>query len=376
MEQYHELLKGVLGEGDVTYEPRTQTHTIGISAWQSKYDLRKGFPQVTTKNVPPRLPFEEYFWKARGERNVKSLVDRNVPIWTANAFDRYLKTNGLSEKFPKHTLEWNTEFDRYSKRIAEDAKFAETAGDLGPVYGYQWRHWKKPVFVPGHPGNPDWIDEHWKIEEVDQLANVINGIKENPGSRYHVLSAWNVSDLKDMALGPCPFWHQFSVFGDYLDLTMVQRSNDTYLGSPFNISQDALQLEMIARETGKIPRFFNHQTINTHLYLGIAPRTDFWENAENVTEFQSRFNQIRGREEYLKLKEWYLNNVPEESQDNERKDHVPFVLEQLSKEPKKLPGVTLEDIPFMEAIQLPGGDVVKVEGYHPHKWDSKAKMAA
>ena len=91
MKQYHQLLKEILGRGDVMFEPRTNEYILGISAWQSVYDLREGFPQATTKNVPPRLPFEELFWKLRGERNVKSFVDRNIHIWTQNAFDRYMK---------------------------------------------------------------------------------------------------------------------------------------------------------------------------------------------------------------------------------------------------------------------------------------------
>src|SRR3989344_2333780 len=140
MEQYHQLLKEILGKGDVMYEPRTEEFILGIGGWQSKYDLRKGFPLMTTKNVPPRLPFEELFWKLRGERNVKGLVDRNVHIWTANAFDRYLKNKGLREDFPKHSSQWNEEFARYKDRLALDSEFASTAGDLGPVYGYQWRH--------------------------------------------------------------------------------------------------------------------------------------------------------------------------------------------------------------------------------------------
>ncbi|MFH1503204.1 MAG: thymidylate synthase [Candidatus Diapherotrites archaeon] len=377
MEQYLNLLKEILTRGDVQYEPRTEEYTIGISSFSSTYDLRKGFPLLTTKNVPSRLPFEELFWKLRGERNVKTLVDKNVNIWTANAFDRYLKTNGLNEKIPKHSSQWNEEFEKYSQRIKDDPKFAEKAGDLGPVYGYQWRHW--PVKREGWGLLRQFFNEAiaGKKEKVDQLETLLKGIKKSPGSRYHVLSAWNVSQLHEMALGPCPFWHQFSVFGDNLDLTMVQRSNDSYLGDPFNQAQDALLLEMVAKETGFKPRFFNYQTINTHIYLGVVPRSDFWKNEKNIKEFQNNFKEISKREEYLNLREWYLNQVPAESEGNERKDHLPFVLEQLSKEPKELPFLKIEkDIPLLEAIQMSPLDVVKVNGYNPHKWDSKAEMAA
>ncbi len=360
MEQYHKLLKRILGHGDVQFEPRTQEYILGISAWQSVYDLRDGFPLMTTKNVPPRLPFEELFWKLRGERNVKSLVDKNVHIWTANAFDRYLKRNGLREKFPKHSQGWNQGFEEYKDKIANDPDFAFVKGDLGPVYGYQWRHWKKQ-----------------DGEEVDQLTNLLKGVPEKPGSRYHILSSWNVGDLPDMALGPCPFWHQFSIFGENMDLTTVQRSCDVFLGVPFNIAQDSLLVNMVANETGFRPRFFNHSYVNVHSYLGVPPRTNFWADEKNVRKFQQIFRRIKDRSEYLDLREWYLKNSSEESPGNERKDHIPFILEQLSKIPKKLPQLQIKKrVSLLEAIEMPVMNYLEVQDYDPYKWDSKAEMAA
>ena len=360
-EQYQKILKTILGKGDVMYEPRTQEYILGISASQSIYDLREGFPLVTTKKVNPRLPFEELFWKLRGERNVKSLVDKKVNIWTANAFDRYLRMNKLEKKFPKHSQEWNEEFANYSQKIKNDSKFAEVAGDLGPVYGYNWRN-----------------DTDAKTgKHIDQLVNALNGIKNKPGSRYHALSAWNVSRLSDMALGPCPFWHQFSVWGDNLDLTVSQRSNDIFLGVPFNIAEDALFLEMMAKESGLQARYFTHQTINTHAYLGVPERANFWIDGKNVKEFQKRFSKVKNKEDYLELKKWYINTAPNESMGNEKKDHIPFVLEQLSKEPKNLSNLIFkENVPFMDAISMLPLDIVKIENYNPHKWASKAEMAS
>lgn len=375
MRQYHDLLKRVLGEGEVQFEPRTQEFIIGLSAANSTYDLREGFPLVTTKDVPLRLPGEELLWKLRGDRNVKPLVDRNVHIWTANAFDRYLRTNNLSGEFPKHSDAWNTKFANYQERLKTDSEFAAVAGDLGPVYGYQWRHWKNPVFVEAHPEGTEWVADEWKMEEIDQLERVVEGIKKKPGSRYHVLTAWSPSDLRDMALGPCPFWHQFTVYGNDLDLTMVQRSCDVYLGVPFNIAQDSLMLKLIAKETGLKPRKFNHHLNNVHAYLGVPPRANFWTDETNVKNFQERFENVSNREGYLELREWYLQNAPPEREGNKRKDHVPFILEQLSKEPRLLPSVEVADIPFFETIKGPVKDVVTVTGYDPHKWDSKAVMA-
>ncbi len=379
MEQYHELLKEIIQNGNVEFEPRTKTYTLGISSGHKVYDLRKGFPLMTTKNVPPRLPFEELFWKLRGERNVKSLVDRNIHIWTGNAFDRYLKTNGLTLKYPKHTSEWNEEFEIYSQRILEDSEFANHAGDLGPVYGYQWRHWSLSRSDGFFPQLRDAFRElFFGREEKDQLVKLLADIKKNPGSRYHTLSAWNVGDLNKMALGPCPFWHQFTVYGDNLDLTMVQRSCDTYLGVPFNIAQDSLLAHLVAQETGLKPRFFNHHTLNTHLYLGVSPRADFWNDEKNVREFKGRFSEVEKRIEYLDLKDWYLSVAPEESKGNERKDHMPFVLEQLSKLPGDLPSLEIvrDDISLLEMIELNPLDCVDIKGYNPCKWDAKATMAA
>jgi thymidylate synthase len=362
MEQYHVLLKEILSRGDVQFEPRTQEYTLGISAWQSIYDLRKGFPLVTTKNVPPRLPFEELFWKLRGENTVLSLVAKDLHFWTANAFDRYLRASNLTEQFPKHSMEWNEGLEEYKELLKTNPE-SVGGGDLGPVYGYQWRHWKNS-----------------KGEEFDQLKNLLKGLKEKPGSRYHILSAWNVGDLPEMAIGPCPFWHQFTTYKNgSMDLTLVQRSCDVFLGVPFNIAQDSLLTHMVANETGFVPRFFNHSYNNVHAYLGVPPRSDFWMDEKNVKEFQGRFSVISGHSpEYLDLKDWYLKNAAPESEGNERKDHIPFILEQLSKSPRSLPSLEIKkEIPLLEAINMSALDYAKTIGYDPDKkWDFKAVMAA
>ena len=377
MQQYHDLLKEILANGDVMFEPRTQEYTLGISAWWSKYDLRQEFPLMTTKKISSRLPFEELLWKLRGERNVKSLFDRDVHIWDANAFDNYLKRNGLKDRFPKHSPEWKAEFERYGKRLGNEPDFALDAGDLGPVYGYQWRHFRKPLFVPAHAEGIEWRPDKWEIKEVDQLKNLLKGIEERPGSRYHILCAWNPGELSDMALGPCPFWHQFSIFGDNIDLTMVQRSCDVYLGVPFNIAQDSLLTHMVANEKGLQPRFFNHEYINVHAYLGVPPRSDFWIDKNNVEEFQRRFiREVRDLDGYMKLREWYLGNVAPESYGNERKDHIPFILEQLSKSLGELPSLNIRgNIGLLDAIEMRADDYAEMINYSPHKWDSRAEMA-
>ncbi len=388
MEQYRTLLKEILRRGDVQFEPRTQEYILGKSGPSCTYDTRVGFPLMTTKNIPPRLPFGELFWKLRGERNVKSLVNEDINIWTANAYDKYLKQNNLTKIFPKHTKDWNDGFEQYKKTLKTDPESVGD-GDLGPVYGNQWRHWLKPIFIPGHknyddPLNGIWVPDQWTVKEMDQLKNLIKNIKEKPGSRYLTLSAWNVGDLEDMALGPCPFWHQFSVWANgYMDLAMGQRSCDVFLGVPFNIAQDALLLHMIANETGYTPRNLTTQLFNAHAYLGVPPRSNFWLDSGNVAEFQKRFGKIRKKSEYLDLRDWYLKNAPPESEGNERKDHIPFILEQLSKTPRELPTLEIQGgVPLLDAIEMPAIDsekeigYAKLIGYNPEKWDSKAVMAA
>ena len=206
MRQYHNLLKNIIDNGDVIFEPRTQTSTIQIPAALSTYKVEDGFSLMTTKYVKPELPAEELLWKLRGEDNIASLVQRGVHFWTANAFDKYLKDSGRSSEVPKHSDQWNQEFAEYDKRVRSDPDFAREHGKLGPVYGYQWRHRNDQMYG-----------------KIDRLREVVDGLKKNKHSRYHVLNAWNDADIPDMALGPCPFWHQFTASNDNLDLTMVQR---------------------------------------------------------------------------------------------------------------------------------------------------------
>jgi|SRR3989344_423103 len=354
MRQYHNLLRKILTGGEVQYEPRTEEHILGISGEQYEFDVREGFPLVTTRQIFPRLAFEELFWKLRGDRSVRSLVDRNVNYWNANAFQKYLQNAGLDKQIPKHSERWTEGFKLWEERLRR----GEEDGDLGPVYGFQWRHW------PTRDGG-----------ELDQLENLVNGIKEKPGSRYHILTAWNPEDLPSMAIGPCPFWHQFTVYGNKLDLHAAQRSCDVLLGVPYNDAQDAAFLHLIAKEVGLEPRRFIHTFMNVHAYLGVPPRADFWMNPDNVQEFQRRVKDVTDKDGFLEVRDWYLSQALPEGELHDGKDHIPTILTQLSIEPKESPTVEIADIPLMEAIELPAKDVIRVKGYKPHKWESNARMA-
>ena len=372
MQCYLELLKRILTTGEVQYEPRTQECILGITGAQYQFsDVRESFPLVTTRQIHPRLAFEELFWKLRGERSVASLVARGVDYWNGNAFQKYLEREGLDKEIPKHTERWNTAFGAWKKRLDD----REEDGDLGPIYGYQWRHWRRPVFFQRfHDGN-GWVDDHWGVEEVDQLENLLEGIRERPGSRYHILNAYNPGEIGDMAIGPCPFWHQFTVYGDQLDLFMVQRSCDILLGVPYNDAQEAALLHMIAQETGLIPRRFVHSLGNVHAYLGVPPRSDFWMDTGNVMEFQIRVASVTERTGYLEVRDWYLETALGEGELNLGKDHIPNILTQLSKRPRASPRLELKRIPLLEAIQMPAKEVLKVVDYKPHKGKSHSVMA-
>ena len=210
MRAYLDLLQRILDEG-VEKTDRTGTGTLSVFGHQLRFDLAEGFPLVTTKKVHTRSVFGELLWFLRGDTNVKWLQDRGITIWD----------------------EW-----------------ADDNGDLGPVYGYQWRSWPTP-----------------DGRHVDQVSRLVEGIRTNPDSRRHIVSAWNVADVDDMALPPCHTLFQFYVADGKLSCQLYQRSADTVLGVPFNIASDALLTHMVAQVTGLEVGEFVHTMGDAHLYL-------------------------------------------------------------------------------------------------------------
>ena len=210
MRAYLDLLQRILDEG-VEKTDRTGTGTLSVFGHQMRFDLSEGFPLVTTKKVHTRSVFGELLWFLRGDTNVKWLQDRGITIWD----------------------EW-----------------ADEHGDLGPVYGYQWRSWPTP-----------------DGRQVDQIARLVDGIRTSPDSRRHIVSAWNVADVDDMALPPCHTLFQFYVADGKLSCQLYQRSADTFLGVPFNIASYALLTHMVAQVTGLEVGEFVHTMGDAHLYL-------------------------------------------------------------------------------------------------------------
>jgi thymidylate synthase len=210
MEEYHRLLRKVLEQGSYR-EDRTGVGAYSVFGEQSRYDLSETFPLVTTKKLHLRSIIHELLWFLKGDTNVLYLRENKVTIWD----------------------EW-----------------ADANGDLGPVYGAQWRGWQ------GSPG----------AEPVDQVARLIEGLKTNPYSRRHIVSAWNVARIDEMALPPCHCLFQFFVSGDRLSCQLYQRSADLFLGVPFNIASYALLTLMVAQVCGLKPGEFVHAFGDLHLY--------------------------------------------------------------------------------------------------------------
>lgn len=209
MRQYLDLVQHVLENGTLK-EDRTGTGTKSVFGYQMRFDLSEGFPMVTTKKLHLKSIIHELLWFLKGDTNVKYLQDNGVKIWNA---------------------------------------WAREDGDLGPIYGKQWRSWGAP-----------------NGQTIDQIQNVVNQIKNNPDSRRMIVSAWNVGELSDMALMPCHAFFQFYVADNKLSLQLYQRSADIFLGVPFNIASYALLLKMMAQVAGLQAGEFIHTFGDAHIY--------------------------------------------------------------------------------------------------------------
>jgi thymidylate synthase len=217
MEQYLELMRRVRDHG-IRKEDRTGTGTLSVFGHQMRFNLADGFPLVTTKKLHLRSIIHELLWFLKGDTNVRYLHDNDVTIWD----------------------EW-----------------AGAGGELGPIYGYQWRSWPAP-----------------DGRHIDQIGQVLDQIRNNPDSRRIIVSAWNVADIDAMALPPCHAFFQFYVAGGRLSCQLYQRSADVFLGVPFNIASYALLLQMVAQVTGLEPGDFVHTFGDAHLYLNHLEQAD------------------------------------------------------------------------------------------------------
>jgi thymidylate synthase len=276
MRTYLELVQHVLDHGERRAD-RTGTGTLAVFGMQSRYDLRAGFPLLTTKKVLFPAVVRELLWFLRGSTNIKDDLTQHTPIWDA---------------------------------------WADADGELGPIYGYQWRNWGgQGPFEPRREdggGGPTGSAGGAGVSPrgIDQIKGAIDTIQRDPTSRRIIVSAWNVTDLPRMKLPPCHALFQFYVANGALDCQLYQRSADLALGVPFNIASYALLQSMIAQECKLVPRFFVHTLGDAHVYL----------------------------------------------------NHVEGLKVQLAREPRPLPRLVLADKPALEL----GFDDIRLEGYDPH----------
>lgn len=304
MKAYQELVRTVLQTGHKK-EDRTGVGTLSVFGYQMRFDLKKGFPLVTSKRVPFGLIKSELLWFLKGDTNIRYLLEHNNHIWDEWAFDKYIKSSAYTGpdmtdfglRAPKDAAFndiYQTQMKEFQAKVLADADFAEEFGNLGDVYGKQWRSW-----------------EMRNGDTLDQIAQVIQQIKETPDSRRLIVSAWNPEDIPKMALPPCHTLFQFYVHDNKLSCQLYQRSADIFLGVPFNIASYALLTHLIARETGLEVGEFIHTLGDAHLYL----------------------------------------------------NHLDAAKTLLSREPKDLPQLVITGEAAIDAIS---SDDIRVDGYQPH----------
>ncbi|QUG43919.1 thymidylate synthase [Psychrobacillus sp. INOP01] len=309
MEQYLTLCKHIIDNG-VEKGDRTGTGTKSVFGYQMRFDLSEGFPLLTTKKTAFRLVASELLWFLKGDTNVKTLIQANNHIWDEWAFEKWVNSTDYTgpdmtnfgvraAKDPEFNNVVQQQMDIFCEKILTDDAFSEEFGDLGPVYGRQWRSW------PSQDG-----------QTIDQLRNVIDQIKKNPDSRRHIITAWNPAEVDEMALPPCHAFMQFYVANGKLSCQLYQRSADVFLGVPFNIASYALLTHLIAKECQLEVGEFVHTLGDAHLYLNhmdqvntqlerdprALPQLLLNDQKESIFDFEIEDIRIEGYDPHPRIK--------------------------------------------------------------------------
>ena len=326
---YQNLLKDILENG-IKKETRNGG-TISVFGRQIRHKMSEGFPLLTTKKMHWKSIVTELLWFLRGDTNIKYLLDNDCHIWDGDAYKNYLNKNMFEHTKSVGARPYTKE--EFMNKIKTDDGFAKTWGELGRIYGKQWRDWLNLKWEATDKVDPTKSDQpmiKWNIESIDQIANLINDLKTNPDSRRLMVSAWNVGELDQMVLPPCHnFWQMYSIEKEgkrYLSMMVNIRSNDVPLGLPFNIASYGLLLEIISRLVNMIPDELIINIGDAHIYL----------------------NQIEGikeqltREPYplptLKMNPIFLANLEHKGLDEAINGQVNFELENYQYHPSiKLP---------------------------------------
>ncbi|MGL4696256.1 thymidylate synthase [Enterococcus larvae] len=306
---YLDLGRKILNEGHFKGD-RTGTGTKSIFGYQMRFDLSEGFPLLTTKRVPLGLIKSELLWFIKGDTNIRYLLEHNNHIWDEWAFERYIQSDDYTgpdmTDFGRRVLtdeDFKTDYEEqhniFCEKILKDREFADKHGELGNIYGAQWRHW-----------------ETKDGSFIDQLQNVIDMIKTSPDSRRLIVSAWNPEDVPTMALPPCHTMFQFYVNDGKLSCQLYQRSADVFLGVPFNIASYALLTHLIAHETGLEVGEFVHTLGDAHLYTNHieqmeeqlsrdvrkAPKLILNQEKESVFDFEMDDIKLEGYDPHPSIK--------------------------------------------------------------------------
>ena len=254
-EQYRGILAELLYNGKEKGD-RTGTGTLSKFGIQIRHNMKDGFPLLTTKKMAVKTMMTELKWFLKGDTNIKYLVDNNCNIWNGDAYKAYKTKYGYDD------IDAPLSMGEFITKIKTDELFAKDIGDLGPIYGKQWRSWGSGVLENKH------------LKPIDQITNLINELKTNPDSRRLMVSAWNVGELNQMTLPPCHYGFQCYVADGKLSLMWSQRSVDTFLGLPFNIASYGMLLMLLCEETGYEPGDLIGNLGDTHLY------NNHWEQAK------------------------------------------------------------------------------------------------
>lgn len=334
MEQYQNLVENILENAN--YKPnRTDSDTISTFGQSYKIDLSKGFPLLTTKDLSGyrwKSLIYELLWYFSGEEHIRNLRE--------------------------HTKIWNA--------------WADEEGKLETAYGRFWRRYPVPDEDSQLPGEA-WADTDckWVTEEedgrltFDQIQYVIDTLNgdnpdKGPNSRRLIINAWHPSNAAVSTLPPCHYTYVLNVQDGKLNCHLTQRSGDTALGIPFNIAAYALITKMIAKQTDFELGYFSHTIVDSHIYCGKHERGKWY--GENVEELRRKVRDASSREDYLKVRDWILENAPEEREEEEKYDHVPGLLEQMSREPRERPEMEVPNKPIEEMEY----EDFELKNYDPH----------
>lgn len=322
MRTYLRLVSDVLEGG--THKPnRTAVDTISRFHYEYELDLSAGFPLLTTKEMYWDSMLHELVWYLSGQEHIRELRE--------------------------HTAIWD--------------EWADEEGRLETAYGRFWRRYPIPPAEDRLPGEAWPDDDHPCVTDegtFDQLRYVLDRLETAPHSRRIVVNAWHPANAAVSRLPPCHYTYTFNVQGDELNLKLEQRSADIALGVPFNIAAYSLLLRLVASEAGFEPGRFAHSLTDAHIYCGTGDRGAWY--ADHLSELQDRVAGCESADDYAAVRAWLADAAPAEAADEAGYDHVPNLLEQLGREPRPLPTVTLADT-SIDALSV---DDVALDGYDPH----------